>query len=92
MTPESAELTKYVANALLSTKISFINEMANLCERLGGDINDVRRGIGHDRRIGFAFLFPGVGYGGSCFPKDVRALSHLAKEVGIDPLLLECRR
>jgi UDPglucose 6-dehydrogenase len=89
MTPESAELTKYVANALLSTKISFINEMANLCERLGGDINDVRRGIGHDRRIGFAFLFPGVGYGGSCFPKDVRALSHLARQVGIDPLLLD---
>lgn len=89
MTPESAELTKYVANALLSTKISFINEMANLCERLGGDINDVRRGIGHDRRIGFAFLFPGVGYGGSCFPKDVRALSHLAREVGIEPLLLD---
>lgn len=88
MTPESAELTKYVANALLSTKISFINEMANLCERLGGDINDVRRGIGHDRRIGFAFLFPGVGYGGSCFPKDVRALSHLAKQVGIEPRLL----
>jgi UDPglucose 6-dehydrogenase len=88
MTPESAELTKYVANALLSTKISFINEMANLCERLGGDINDVRRGIGHDRRIGFAFLFPGVGYGGSCFPKDVRALAHLAQEVGIEPLLL----
>jgi UDPglucose 6-dehydrogenase len=88
MTPESAELTKYVANALLSTKISFINEMANLCERLGGDINDVRRGIGHDRRIGFAFLFPGVGYGGSCFPKDVRALSHLAGQVGLDPLVL----
>jgi UDPglucose 6-dehydrogenase len=88
MTPESAELTKYVANALLSTKISFINEMANLCERLGGDINDVRRGIGHDRRIGFAFLFPGVGYGGSCFPKDVRALAHLAREVGVEPLLL----
>jgi len=89
MTPESAELTKYVANALLSTKISFINEMANLCERLGGDINDVRRGIGHDRRIGFAFLFPGVGYGGSCFPKDVRALAHLARGVGIEPLLLD---
>jgi UDPglucose 6-dehydrogenase len=88
MTPESAELTKYVANALLSTKISFINEMANLCERLGGDINDVRRGIGHDRRIGFAFLFPGVGYGGSCFPKDVRALAHLARQVGIEPLVL----
>ena len=89
MTPESAELTKYVANALLSTKISFINEMANLCERLGGDINDVRRGIGHDRRIGFAFLFPGVGYGGSCFPKDVRALAHLARAAGIEPLLLD---
>jgi UDPglucose 6-dehydrogenase len=89
MTPESAELTKYVANALLSTKISFINEMANLCERLGGDINDVRRGIGHDRRIGFAFLFPGVGYGGSCFPKDVRALAYLAREAGVEPLLLD---
>ncbi len=69
MSPESAEMTKYVANALLATKISFINEMANLCERAGADINDVRRGIGHDSRIGFAFLFPGVGYGGSCFPR-----------------------
>jgi UDPglucose 6-dehydrogenase len=88
MSPESAEMTKYVANALLATKISFINEMANLCERLGADINAVRRGIGHDRRIGFAFLFPGVGYGGSCFPKDVRALEHLAKQVGIKPRLL----
>jgi UDPglucose 6-dehydrogenase len=88
MSPESAEMTKYVANALLATKISFINEMANLCERLKADINDVRRGIGHDRRIGFAFLFPGVGYGGSCFPKDVRALEHLAKQVGIKPQLL----
>ena len=89
MTPESAELTKYVANALLSTKISFINEMANLCERVGGDINDVRRGIGHDQRIGFAFLFPGVGYGGSCFPKDVRALANVAKQYGIEPRILD---
>lgn len=89
MSPESAELTKYVANALLSTKISFINEMANLCERLGGDINQVRRGIGHDSRIGFAFLFPGVGYGGSCFPKDVRALSSMATKLGLTPRILE---
>jgi len=89
MTPESAEMTKYVANALLATKISFINEMANLCERMGGDINDVRRGIGHDRRIGFAFLFPGVGYGGSCFPKDVRALAAMAAEHGVEPCMLE---
>jgi len=89
MSPESAELTKYVANALLSTKISFINEMANLCERMGGDINDVRRGIGHDSRIGFAFLFPGVGYGGSCFPKDVRALVQMATALGVAPRLLQ---
>lgn len=89
MSPESAEMTKYVANALLSTKISFINEVANLCERMSADINDVRRGIGHDSRIGFAFLFPGVGYGGSCFPKDVRALSWLARNVGIEPAILE---
>jgi UDPglucose 6-dehydrogenase len=88
MSPESAELTKYVANALLSTKISFINEMANLCQRMGADINDVRRGIGHDSRIGFAFLFPGVGYGGSCFPKDVRALARMAEEHGIEPRVL----
>src|SRR3990172_6815796 len=89
MSPESAEMTKYVANALLSTRISFINEMANLCERMGGDINDVRRGIGHDSRIGFAFLFPGVGYGGSCFPKDVRALVKMAQEHGIEPRMLQ---
>ena len=89
MSPESAELTKYVANALLSTKISFINEMANICERVGGDINDVRRGIGHDQRIGFAFLFPGVGYGGSCFPKDVRALSSMASGLEIEPRILD---
>lgn len=89
MTPESAELTKYVANALLATKISFINQMANLCENFDADINDVRRGIGHDSRIGFAFLFPGAGYGGSCFPKDVRALMDTFKQAGIDPRILE---
>jgi UDPglucose 6-dehydrogenase len=89
MSPESAEMTKYVANALLSTKISFINEVANLCECMRADINDVRRGIGHDSRIGFAFLFPGVGYGGSCFPKDVRALSSMARSAGVDPRILE---
>ena len=86
---ESAEMTKYVANCLLATKISFINEMANLCERVGADINDVRRGIGHDQRIGFAFLFPGVGYGGSCFPKDVRALFSVARETGMKLHMLE---
>ncbi len=89
MSPESAELTKYVANALLATKISFINEMANLCEAMNGDINDVRRGIGHDQRIGFAFLFPGVGYGGSCFPKDVRALSNMSVAKGLQPTILD---
>ncbi len=89
MSPESAELTKYVANALLATKISFINEMANLCEKMGGDINDVRRGIGHDQRIGFSFLFPGVGYGGSCFPKDVRALASMSKANDLPPTILD---
>jgi UDPglucose 6-dehydrogenase len=86
---ESAEMTKYVANCLLATKISFINEMANLCEKLGADINDVRRGIGHDQRIGFSFLFPGVGYGGSCFPKDVRALIDAAQQAAIEPRILK---
>ncbi|MCC7085826.1 MAG: UDP-glucose/GDP-mannose dehydrogenase family protein, partial [Pirellulales bacterium] len=89
MSPESSEMTKYVANALLATKISFINEMANLCERMQADIDDVRRGIGHDQRIGFAFLFPGVGYGGSCFPKDVLALSSMARQHGMCPQILE---
>jgi UDPglucose 6-dehydrogenase len=89
MLPESAEMTKYVANALLATKISFINEMANLCERMGADIDDVRRGIGHDERIGFAFLFPGAGYGGSCFPKDVLALASMAREHELDPRILD---
>jgi UDPglucose 6-dehydrogenase len=89
MSPESAEMTKYAANAMLATKISFINEMANLCERLGADINDVRRGIGHDARIGFQFLFPGAGYGGSCFPKDVQALIHMARGLDLPAHLLE---
>ena len=80
MSPESAEMTKYVANSLLATKISFINEVANLCERMEANVDDVRRGIGHDSRIGFSFLFPGVGYGGSCFPKDVQALSAMARD------------
>merc|ERR1712091_590819 len=89
MSPESAEMTKYVANSLLATKISFINEVANLCERMEANVDDVRRGIRHDSRIGFAFLFPGVGYGGSCFPKDVRALDYLAKSQDIDAQILQ---
>lgn len=89
MSPQSAEMTKYAANALLATKISFINEMANLCERMGADINEVRRGIGHDSRIGFAFLFPGVGYGGSCFPKDIQAVMHLAQQCGMEAQVMQ---
>lgn len=89
MTPESSEMTKYVANALLATKISFINEVANICEKVSADIDDVRRGIGHDARIGFSFLFPGVGYGGSCFPKDVQALASTARQNGISPIVLD---
>jgi UDPglucose 6-dehydrogenase len=89
MTPESAEMTKYVANGLLATKISFINEMANLCEAYGADVDDVRRGIGHDQRIGFSFLFPGAGYGGSCFPKDVRAIVKMAEEKGLPARMMQ---
>ncbi|MBX9626929.1 MAG: UDP-glucose/GDP-mannose dehydrogenase family protein [Gemmataceae bacterium] len=88
MTPESAEMTKYVANAMLATKISFINEMANLCDRVGADVNDVRKGIGHDQRIGFQFLFPGPGYGGSCFPKDVEAIIAVGRRHGADLKLM----
>jgi len=84
----SAEMTKYAANALLATRISFMNEIANLCERVGADVELVRRGVGYDRRIGHHFLFPGVGYGGSCFPKDVKAVIHNAHEHGMPfPLL-----
>ncbi len=89
MSPESAEMTKYVANSLLATKISFINEVANLCERMEANVDDVRRGIGHDSRIGFSFLFPGVGYGGSCFPKDVQALSAMARERASELTILQ---
>jgi UDPglucose 6-dehydrogenase len=89
MSPESSEMTKYVANALLATKISFINEVANLCEPMSADIDDVRRGIGHDSRIGFSFLFPGAGYGGSCFPKDVLALASMARKHGVEPRILD---
>jgi UDPglucose 6-dehydrogenase len=89
MSPESAEMTKYAANAMLATKISYINEMANLCEKMGADINDVRRGIGHDVRIGFQFLFPGAGYGGSCFPKDIRAIINMANQLGVPAEVME---
>lgn len=88
MTPESSEMTKYVANAMLATKISFINEMANLCDRVNADINDVRKGIGHDQRIGFQFLHPGPGYGGSCFPKDIEAIIATGAKNGVELKLM----
>ncbi len=84
----SAELTKYAANAMLATKISFMNELANLAEKLGADIEHVRQGIGSDSRIGYSFIYPGCGYGGSCFPKDVKALERTAKQVGYQAELL----
>lgn len=88
MSVRSAEMTKYAANCMLATKISFINEVANICERVGADVRDVRMGIGSDHRIGYNFIYPGVGYGGSCFPKDVKALIHTAKDFEYEPQLL----
>ena len=85
----SAEMTKYAANCMLATKISFMNEVANICETVGADVREVRTGIGSDRRIGYHFIYPGVGYGGSCFPKDVRALINTAKAYGCTPSLVE---
>ena len=88
MSQESAEMTKYAANAMLAARISLINEIANLCEAMGSDVEDVRRGVGLDRRIGPAFLFPGVGYGGSCFPKDVKAVITMAETLGAPARIL----
>src|SRR5687768_12467060 len=84
MDERSSELKKYAANSFLATKISFMNEIAQLCERLGADVDQVRKGIGSDERIGRRFLFPGIGYGGSCFPKDVQALVKSSKEIKYD--------
>lgn len=86
---ESAEMTKYASNAMLATKISFINEMSQICERVGANINDVRLGIGSDSRIGYSFIYPGCGYGGSCFPKDVRALEKTARDYGYEAQILK---
>ncbi|MBL7863349.1 MAG: UDP-glucose/GDP-mannose dehydrogenase family protein [Cyclobacteriaceae bacterium] len=89
MDERSAELTKYAANAFLATKITFMNEIANLCERVGADVDAVRRGLGTDNRIGKRFLFPGIGYGGSCFPKDVQALAKTSEDIGYDFKILK---
>jgi UDPglucose 6-dehydrogenase len=88
MDVRSAELTKYAANAMLATKISFMNEIANIAERVGADVEQVRLGIGSDPRIGYHFIYPGAGYGGSCFPKDVKALEHIARSEGYEPRVL----
>ncbi len=89
MSPESAEMTKYAANAMLAARISLMNEIANLCEATDSDVEDVRRGVGLDQRLGSAFLFPGVGYGGSCFPKDVKALIKVAEGCGLEAQVLQ---
>jgi UDPglucose 6-dehydrogenase len=86
---KEAEMTKYAANAMLATKISFMNEIANLCDRMGVDVESVRTGIGSDSRIGYSFIYPGAGYGGSCFPKDVMAIIHMARQNGFSPLVLQ---
>ena len=85
---KSAEMTKYAANVMLATKISFMNEIANICEVVGANVNDVRVGIGSDKRIGYSFIYPGCGYGGSCFPKDVKALSKIAYDAGVNPKII----
>jgi UDPglucose 6-dehydrogenase len=89
MDERSAELTKYAANAMLATKISFMNEISNIAERVGADVEMVRLGIGSDSRIGFSFIYPGAGYGGSCFPKDVQALERTARQFGYEPKILQ---
>ncbi|MEX2435765.1 MAG: nucleotide sugar dehydrogenase, partial [Balneolaceae bacterium] len=89
MDERSSELTKYAANAMLATKITFMNEIANICERVGANVDNVRRGIGTDSRIGKRFLFAGIGYGGSCFPKDVQAIHHTAGQFGYDFRILD---
>jgi len=86
---EAAELTKYAANAFLATKISFINEVANLCDKIGCDVHDVARAMGMDRRIGGKFLHPGPGFGGSCFPKDTQAFASVARRFDTDSLIVD---
>ena len=88
MNVRDAEMTKYAANSMLATKISFMNEISNICERLGVDVENVRKGIGSDSRIGYSFIYPGCGYGGSCFPKDVKALIKTSKDMNFEPVLL----